>query len=116
MLQADTSTPAKRASATGVLKKKKATNKSRGAFCSANTGKYLQVEEQLVQYIRNLQQDGCTVSLSHITEQGSQKCLSAGHRSKRLRSELKLDNALHATPWAHNEKADNNAPAFAISL
>lgn len=62
--------------------KLKTTNKSRRAFRGAKTGKYPQVEEQLVQYVRNLRQDGCAVSLDILQTEARRIARAQGIEAK----------------------------------
>lgn len=66
--------------------KLKATKKTRRAFRGAKTGKYPNVEEQLVRHIRELRQDGCAVSLDIVQTEARRIARAQGIEAKEFKA------------------------------
>ncbi|KAH6935601.1 hypothetical protein HPB50_007012 [Hyalomma asiaticum] len=82
---------------------------------SFETGKYPQLEDQLVEYIWDLWQDGCAASLDILQTEARRIARARGIEAEGLEGVLRVDHALHAMPRTLVEK-DNIVPALAFSL
>ncbi|KAH8025692.1 hypothetical protein HPB51_010776 [Rhipicephalus microplus] len=66
--------------------KLKAMKKTRRAFRGAKTGRYPNVEEQLVRHIRELRQDGCAVSLDIVQTEARRIARAQGIEAKEFKA------------------------------
>ncbi|KAH8028036.1 hypothetical protein HPB51_012622 [Rhipicephalus microplus] len=67
-------------------KKLKVTKKTRRAFRGAKTGRYPNVEKQLVRHMRELRQDGCAVSLDIVQTEARRIARAQGIKAKEFKA------------------------------
>ncbi|KAH8027169.1 hypothetical protein HPB51_003611 [Rhipicephalus microplus] len=81
--------------------KLKATKKTRRSFRSAKTGRYPNVEEQLVRHIRELRQDGCAVSLDIVQTEARRIAQAQGIEAKEFKASSGWTTQMHPLDYVY---------------